>query len=286
MKKFFCFIFTIIISILFCLLCISYGIKEACVNTISNSLVKGEITSKIILSVKKNYKEASYDILEEIENEIGNNPAINKLTDKYFDEIINSVTTGKKAVAPNTKKELLSLIDENEYVLKKHGIEVTDYEKEKVIDEIVNSNALNDIYEKVTVIVNKNLNENQKKVANLYKTVISKEFRYACYSLVIFLVILIMIMKKSFYKFSINLGIAGLISGIIITFILPIIVNMIGNKFTSELIGESANININKITNMGYIFFIISALFIIIYFIGNKLTNYNDEKYVDENTVV
>lgn len=277
MKRFFCFIFTIIISFIFCLLCLSYGIKDACINTISNSLVKGEITSKIILSIKKNYKEVSYDILEEIENKIGNSHSINKLTTKYFDEIINSVTTGKKVVIPNTKKDLLSLINENEYVLKKHGIEATNDEKKKVVDEIVNSNAVNDIYEKVTVIINKNLNENQKKVANLYKLIISKKFKFICYISIIFLTTLIMIIKGSFYKFSINLGFAGLISGVFITFILPIIVNMIDFKFTSKLIEESINININKITNLGYIFFVIGAIFIIMYFLGNKLTNYKYE---------
>lgn len=286
MKKFLVFIFTILISIIICLLCISYGIKDACVNTISNSLVKREITSKIILSIKNNYNDVSYDMLEEIENEIGNNLAINKITAKYFDEIINSVTLNKKANIPNTKEELLSLIDENEYILKKHGIEVSDVEKEKVIDEIINKNSINDIYEKVTIIINKNLSDEQKIVANTYKIIISNNFRIICYLLIAVLIILIMAIKKSFYKFSINLSIALFLSGIIITFVVPILINMISDSITNKLIGETASINITKITNLGYLSFALASLFMLIYILLNKVISSYQNSYIDVDSVI
>ena len=100
-------------------------------------------------------------------------------------------------------------------------------------------------------------------------------------SLIIISLILLILLKKSAYKFSINLGIAGVLSGIFITFILPIITNMISNELTSKLIGESALININKLINYGYLCFIFASIFIIIYFIGNKIVSYNNEKYAE-----
>ncbi len=286
MKKFISFILTILISIIIFLLCVSYGIKDACINTISSSLVKAEVTSKIILSIKKNYNNVSYEILEEIENSIGNNPSINSITAKYFDEIINSVTTDNEINVPDTKEELISLINENEYVLKKYSIEFTREEKEKVIDEIINKNQVNEVYEKVVKIINKNLSKEQKLAASLYKTIISREFRYICFSLIILFVILIIITKKSIYKVSINLAISELISGVSITCFMPFLLNTISNKFTNKLIGESVNINITKLTNLGYLSFAIAALFIIIYFIGNKLTNSYKDYYMDSDTVI
>lgn len=238
------------------------------------------------MSIKNNYNDVSYDILEEIENAIGNNLAINKITAKYFDEIINSVTLNKKANIPNTKEELLSLIDENEYILKKHGIEVSDVEKEKVIDEIINKNSINDIYEKVTIIINKNLSDEQKIVANTYKIIISNNFRIICYLLIAVLIILIMTIKKSFYKFSINLSVSLFLSGIIITFVTPILINMISDNITNKLIGETASINITKITNLGYLSFALASLFMLIYILLNKVISSYQNSYIDVDSVI
>lgn len=281
MKKVFCIILTIFISILISLFCISYGIKDACVNTISNAIVKREITSKIVLSVKNIYSDVSYETLEDIEDEVSNNVSINELTSKYFEEIVDSIINNREIESPDTKKELLSLLEDNENVLEKHGIEVSEDQKQKIIDEIVESNIVNDVYKKVSTIIKKNLNENQKKAVNMYKIVISKNFRLILISLIIISLILLILLKKSAYKFSINLGIAGVLSGIFITFILPIITNMISNELTSKLIGESALININKLINYGYLCFIFASIFIIIYFIGNKIVSYNNEKYAE-----
>ena len=281
MKKVFCIILTIFISILISLFCISYGIKDACVNTISNAIVKREITSKIVLSVKNIYYDVSYETLEDIEDEVSNNVSINELTSKYFEEIVDSIINNREIESPDTKKELLSLLEDNENVLEKHGIEVSEDQKQKIIDEIVESNIVNDVYKKVSTIIKKNLNENQKKAVNMYKIVISKNFRLILISLIIISLILLILLKKSAYKFSINLGIAGVLSGIFITFILPIITNMISNELTSKLIGESALININKLINYGYLCFIFASIFIIIYFIGNKIVSYNNEKYAE-----
>lgn len=281
MKRFFSVILTIIISILICLLCISYGIKDACINTISNVIVKGEITSKIVLSVKNVYPNASYEALEDIENAIGNNSSVNELTTKYFDEIVNSITSDKKVKAPNTREELLSLINDNEMILKEHGVIVTEEQKDKIVNEIVESNIVNDVYEKISTMIKKDLNDNQKKAADLYKLVISNDFRLTLILLIVIITILIMVIKRSFYRFSINLGIASLLSGIIVTFIFPFVVNMLEEDLTYKLIGESAKININMLTNYGYICFVFASLFMIVYFIGNKIVKNKEELYLE-----
>lgn len=279
MKKFLCAVLTIVISILICILCVSYGVKDACINTISNAIVKREITSKIVLSVKNVYPDASYEALQDIENTIGNNASVNKLTTKYFDEIVNSILKEEKVKAPNTREELLSLINDNEKILKDYGVEVTDEQKNKIVDEIVESNIVNEVYEKISVMIKKNLNSNQIKAVHLYNLITSDNFRMILIFTIVLSTILIMILKRSFYRFSINLGIAFILSGIIVTFVFPIFVNIISEDLTINLIGESTKININMLTNYGYICFIFSSVFIIVYFIGNKITRYNEEKY-------
>ena len=63
-----------------------------------------------------------------------------QLTSKYFEEIVDSIINNREIESPDTKKELLSLLEDNENVLEKHGIEVSEDQKQKIIDEIVESN--------------------------------------------------------------------------------------------------------------------------------------------------
>jgi len=43
-------------------------------------------------------------------------------------------------------------------------------------------------------------------------------------------------------------------------------------------LGVPLNININSLTNLGYLCFALCAGLIITYFVGNKITNYNIKK--------
>lgn len=281
MKKFIIVLFTIIISILTCLLCISYGIKDAVVNTLSSAVVKNEITSKIVSSVKEYYPGINYETLEEVEKRIGNNEKINDLTAKYFDGIIDSVLNNKEVKLPDTKEELLALIDDNEAVLKERGIEVSPEQKQRVVDEIVNGGVIENVYEKVTVTVKSNLTNKQQKLVEAYNFMSSKTIMLALLLSIIILIILIAILKKTFYRWSLNLAISSAISGVIIVFLTPLITNYLGDELASELVSNPVSVNVNMITNAGYICLAGSALSIIIYFIGNKITKYNENKYAE-----
>lgn len=281
MKKFIIVLFTIIISILTCLLCISHGIKDAVVNTLSSVVVKNEITSKIVSSVKEYYPGINYETLEEVEKRIGNNEKINDLTAKYFDGIIDSVLNNKEVKLPDTKEELLALIDDNEAVLKERGIEVSPEQKQRVVDEIVNGGVIENVYEKVTVTVKSNLTNKQQKLVEAYNFMSSKTIMLALSLSIIILIILIAILKKTFYRWSLNLAISSAISGVIIVFLTPLITNYLGDELASELVSNPVSVNVNMITNAGYICLAVSALSIIIYFIGNKITKYNENKYAE-----
>ena len=79
MKKFVCFIITVLISVAICLLCISLSLKEIVINTLSKQVVKSEITNKVIETLKDKYNNIDYDTLDEIETNIGNSQSINMI---------------------------------------------------------------------------------------------------------------------------------------------------------------------------------------------------------------
>lgn len=281
MRKIIIILLTIIACILIGLLCVSYGIKDAVINTLSTSVVKNEITSQIVSTVREYYPDVDYDTLAKVEQKIGNNEKINALTAKYFDGIINSVLNNTEVELPDTKEELLALINENEAVLKENGIEVSEAQKQKVVNEIVDGGVINKVYEKVTVTVKKNVTQQQKLVVKTYNFIASNTIKVILIISIIVIILLLALLKKSYYRWTLNLAVASVIAGVLIIFLVPQIANFVSDELANEFAGNTVSVNVTKIINAGYLSLITSALSLIIYFIGNKLTRYNESKYAE-----
>lgn len=278
MKRFLLVLLSFLISVLILALCVSYGIKSVVVNIISDNIIKGEITSNVIEEIKDTYSNVSYDLLEEIEINTKNSDEINKITQKYLDGILDSLSGKDEIEVPNTKEELLTIIEDNEKILKENGIDFTDEQKDHITSELVESGVIDEVYKKLSDGLKDNMSDNEEKLVSTYVFIQSNTFRMICFSSIFILLLIIALLKRSFYRWSVNLGISFVISGLLIIFLLPIMVNELGDIFASKLIGQNLSININNIVNYGYVCVMLSALFIIIYIIGNKVTRYNERK--------
>ena len=122
------------------------------------------------------------------------------------------------------------------------------------------------------------MSDDEEKLVSTYVFIQSNTFRMICFSSIFILLLIIALLKRSFYRWSVNLGISLVISGLLIILLLPIMVNGLGDIFASKLMDQDLSININNIVNYGYVCVMLSALFIIIYIIGNKVTRYNERK--------
>ncbi len=278
MKKTFNFLITIFIFILICLLCVSFCTKEIIINTLSKEVVKKEISSKVTYYVKEFYDDIDYDTLEKLETSIGNNENIDKITEKYFDNITDSIIKDSDIKLPNTNDELLELINQNEYILEENGIEITNEEKKQIIDELTNDGKLDKIYENVVTSIKDDISDEEKDVIMLYNKMTSNTFRWIVLSIIILLVLLQAVIKKSLYRWTYNLAVSFALSGIVLSFLLPFLMDTISIDLTEKILGKAANINVNSIINAGYICLGLSAILIIIYLVGNKITNYNKRK--------
>ncbi len=93
-----------------------------------------EVTSVIIEEIKDAYSNISYDVLEKIE--------INKIVQKYLDGVFDSLLKKNEIEVPNTKEELLTIIENKEKILGKNGINFTDEQKEHITNKLIESNAI------------------------------------------------------------------------------------------------------------------------------------------------
>lgn len=276
MKKIFIALLTLLITLLICLLSISFCIKDIIVDTLSKEVVSLEIKEKVTDEIKKEYADIDYDTLSKVGDFIQTSSEVYNITDKYFDNIIESVISGDDVDVPKTKEEILNLINENEGILTDNGIEVSDLKKEKIASELSDGGKLDKIYKNVRNSVKKNLSSKEVKLVKLYDKITKPLFRWIIISIILIATILIAVLKRTYYRWTLNLGVSFLLSGIILALLAPLVLDDLSYNITLKVIGKSSSININSLTNIGYGCLGVCALLIIIYFIGNKITGYKE----------
>ncbi len=278
MKRLLTFILTIIISVLICILCVSFSIKEVVVNTLSKEVVKKEISSYVTNAVKEIDETIDYETLNEIETSIGNSEEIDKITEKYFNNIVDAVINDKEINLPNTKEEIINLINQNESILVKNDIELTNEQKNQIVDLITKDGKIDKIYINISNKIIDNMSDTEIKMVETYNAFISMSFRWIIIGIIILLTVLIALIKKTYYRWTFNLAVAFVIAGALIALLLPFTVETVMLNLTEKFIGSAATINLNKIINLGYICFAVCAVFIASYIVGNKVTNYSERK--------
>ncbi len=279
MKHFFIGLTSVLISVLICMLLLSFCIKEIVINTLSREVVSKEISNNIIFGIKDLYGGISNETLTEIKTNVINSDVINKITEKYFDNIVLLVTKNEKVSIPRTDDELISLINENETILNDNGIYITEEEKEKIVNVLANEGKMGETYKNVIDNVKKDLSDNKIRTIKAYNVMITNNFRLMITSIIVILTLIIAIVKRTYYRWTYNLGVSFALSGITLSLLIPFMSNLILSKLGKNMMGRTLDINLNSMVNLGYICFVLCALLIIIYITLNKITRYNDEKY-------
>lgn len=279
MKRFLIILFSFLISFLICVLCISFFAKKIVISTLSKEVVKKEVSSSVIDTIKDYYDDVSYDTLEKIETRVGNSEEIDIITEKYFDNVVDTIINQKEVVVPRTKEEIMSIISANEKFLNENNIYISEIEKEKIVDSLTEDGRIDRIYENVVNKVKSNLSNDEIKVIKIYDGITTSSFRWIIVGVIIILTLFIAMLKKSYYRWTYNLAISFFLSGILLSFIAPLISEMVLVPLCQNLIGRTAEINLNSLINFGYLCFCFSAVFIAIYIMGNKISGYYEKKY-------
>ncbi len=251
---------SVILSLLVCALIFSFYASKICVDTLSSTVVNKQIASKTIDVLKEKYPKLSNDTLQKIEVFVKNSDEINKITEIYFNAVIENYGKGS-ATVPNIKPHVKKLISESVPFLDDDQIN----DLVKTIDE---ENKFNGVYEWVL----DNLTDDQKEAISLYKFVISDEFKIIIGSIIFINIILIMILLKSLYKWILNVSLSSIFAGLIILLLIPRLLNAISKKIMTSLIGSTSTININSVNSYGYILLAVGVLLLGFYILFSVLS--------------
>lgn len=209
--------------------------------TINEDLLGAYLEDTISDNLKENMKsEEVFDLTEEeqqaLEEEFENNESLQEFVNKYKDQIlkdINSSEINKEDI--NFEEDVRQLLlDNKELIEKTTGKTLTDEEYEELIDKELEKENLNIAYEQIVSGAKQGLNEDEQQLLQGYQTLTSEEFIIIASIISVIAIIIIALLKKPYYKWIVNLSIAGIVSALLISLVASALALVINTVLTSN----------------------------------------------------
>lgn len=231
MKKLLIGILTLFITIAIMLLGFSMNIKTFVVDTV-DAIVKKEVTDDISDYIGKMTGQEPQEVKKGIDKVLNENNTIKKIADDYFDKVID-VMMGKDAPNINIAKDLEEVINSNEKVLKEYGIILSESAKKELLD-YVGSEEVNDTFNETLNEFKGSMPSEIKTSVEIFNFIRSTTFKLILIGGIILFLVLIAVLKKSPYKWLINLGESCLVSGIVMGILIPFAIDIIEKEIADK----------------------------------------------------
>ena len=280
MKKVINVFLTIIMACVVVLLVISLSIRTISTKTISNAFFEEEVSSNMKEVLANTFPDVSSENIDALENVIKDNEAINEVANDLLNHISDSISSGNKVDSETILNEISVAIDQNVPVIEEAlGKDIPEEQikeiQSKLTDE--NSNLKNQIDQTVDKI--ENMDSSAKQVIKTYDALDNNITKILCIVSLAVIIVLLGIINKSFFKWSLFSGISLIASGVIVGMIVPMIVNVVEVAIGQRLLGTTIDIAVNSLNMAGIICAVIGIVLIIAYVILNRRYRTYDRQY-------
>ena len=280
MKKVINVFLTIIMACVVVLLVISLSIRTISTKTISNAFFEEEVSNNMKEVLANTFPDVSSETIDALENVIKDNEAINEVANDLLNHISDSISSGNKVDSETILNEISVAIDRNVPVIEEAlGKDIPEEQikeiQSKLTDE--NSNLKNQIDQTVDKI--ENMDSSAKQVIKTYDVLDNNVTKILCIISLAVIIVLLGIINKSFFKWSLFSGISLIVSGAIVGMIVPMIVNVVEVAIGQRLLGTTIDIAVNSLNMAGIICAVIGIVLIIVYAILNRRYRTYDRQY-------
>lgn len=280
MKKVINVFLTIIMACVVVLLVISLSIRTISTKTISNTFFEEEVSNNMKEVLANTFPDVSSENIDALENVIKDNEAINEVANDLLNHISDSISSGNKVDSETILNEISVAIDQNVPVIEEAlGKDIPEEQikeiQSKLTDE--NSNLKNQIDQTVDKI--ENMDSSAKQVIKTYDALDNNITKILCIVSLAVIIVLLGIINKSFFKWSLFSGISLIVSGAIVGMIVPMIVNVVEVAIGQRLLGTTIDIAVNSLNMAGIICAVIGIVLIIAYVILNRRYRTYDRQY-------
>ena len=281
MKKFVSVVLAIIMVGLVVLLCINISIKSMAAKTVSNAVVANETTDQIQQVITENFPNVTDDQIQQIQEVISTSSSINSFTDDLLNQITEATLNGEQVDTVSIMNQLSQVFVDNvaqiEQVMDQ---DITDEQIQIVQERLTDQNGA--LQTKINEVVDsvQSGSTSTTDFLQTYQTVSSMAVRIGCIIGIIVCIVLIGLLNRSLYEWSIYAGVAAIVSAIIIGLFAPLVVNAIEFTIGLRVLNMSIDIPVSMLRVEGIVLGVIGIILIVAYIIlSRKFPKYERSYY-------
>lgn len=281
MKKFVSVVLAIIMVGLVVLLCINISIKSMAAKTVSNAVVANETTDQIQQVITENFPNVTDDQIQQIQEVISTSSSINSFTDDLLNQITEATLNGEQVDTVSIMNQLSQVFVDNvaqiEQVIDQ---DITDEQIQIVQERLTDQNGA--LQTKINEVVDsvQSGSTSTTEFLQTYQTVSSMAVRIGCIIGIIVCIVLIGLLNRSLYDWSIYAGVVAIVSAIIIGLFAPLVVNAIEFTIGLRVLNMSIDIPVSMLRVEGIVLGVIGIILTVAYIIlSRKFPKYERSYY-------
>lgn len=270
MKTFIRGLLTTVLVFTFTLIPVVMFAEKAVTEELLGQYMKEELVNNVVDNLEMNLDQLTTEDVETIKQELKNNEEINQIMDKYGTRIIEDLS--KENIEDiNMEEDLEIIMKENKDSIEKiTGEELSDEQLDQAITEITENNDLDSAYKEIIAEAKQTMPTETKTMIDSYNTITSNQFIIIASIISVVSIIIIALLKKPYYKWIVNVGIAGIISSLFIALIgacLALFLNLV-----IESTEVTLTVSMTPILTTAAIMFVVSIILFIINNVLDKKT--------------
>lgn len=197
---------------------------------------KEEMTSQMTTALTENLEGLTEEEYNEIKSAIENDEEINAFINKYSNRIIEDLS--KEEIDDiNLEEDFRNILLGNKDIIEiAIEEEITDEQLNQIMDEVMVDGNTENAYQQIIKEAKKELPRDAQAMVDSYNTITSDQFIIVSVIISIIVTVIIALLKKPYYKWIVNVGIAGIIAALFITLIGESI-SLIGNIVIESMKG-------------------------------------------------
>ena len=270
MKTFIRGLLTTVLVFTFTLIPVVMFAEKAVTEELLGQYMKEELVNNVVDNLEMNLDQLTTEDIETIKQELKNNEEINQIMDKYGTRIIEDLSKANIEDI-NMEEDLEIIMKENKDSIEKiTGEELSDEQLDQAITEITENNDLDSAYKEIIAEAKQTMPTETKTMIDSYNTITSNQFIIIASIISVVSIIIIALLKKPYYKWIVNVGIAGIISSLFIALIgacLALFLNLV-----IESTEVTFTVSMTPILTTAAIMFVVSIILFIINNVLDKKT--------------
>ena len=201
---------------------------------------KEEVIKQMSESLKNEFPEITDENIKELEDSLRTNETIDNLMNKYTDKIMKDLTTDEIEDI-NIEEDLKTFMEENKTTIEQAtGLSISDEKLDELLEEVTQNEDINASYKKMIEEAKNSMPEEGQVVLNRYQSVTTDNFMMGLIITSIISIVIIALLKKPYYKWIVNIAIAGIVSSLFIALIGGSIALVLNVAIEIETVGISA----------------------------------------------